>query len=403
MNRRIFYPTHAVAIKENDGTVTFVTADLVHGVQSVSMNTNFNIDRTNELGTQNIYSNVEGIPNIEASISKVLDGYPTPYLLATQKAVEPTLIARSAVKCDVGLAIHNDTKTYASGEPLTVAFISGAFVDSVSYNFDTASNFREETSFVANNKLWWRNDTDVVPSYGNSAELKPGFPAIVWNANMKKNDSPLAAVGVARSQHFQFFVPTSNVYNGISGALTTDANGAINHPDITVMPTEVAGFNVSGLNVTDSTGDFAAHISSFTASVSLGREDILELGRRDPYFRPANFPVEVTSEIQATAGEGDLVSAMSNGIFGTTSLCGNAGYNTKDRTIRVVLCEGLRLYLGTKNRLQSVGYSGGDADGGNVSISYSYTNFNDFTVMHSGDIIDNATGLWANRASYLTE
>jgi hypothetical protein len=100
-NNRIFYPVHMVAIKNNDGNLNFALGDEVHGVQSMSMTTNFNTEQTNELGTQTIYENVEGTPDVEVSLSKVLDGYPTPYLLSTQAAIAPTLIARSAVRCAI--------------------------------------------------------------------------------------------------------------------------------------------------------------------------------------------------------------------------------------------------------------------------------------------------------------
>ena len=43
--------------------------------------------------------------------------------------------------------------------------------------------------------------------------------------------------------------------------------------------------------------------------------------------------------------------------------------------------------------------SGGDAGGGNVAVSYSYTTFNDLTVMHSGDPNTNYT--WDQRGQYL--
>jgi hypothetical protein len=36
--------------------------------------------------------------------------------------------------------------------------------------------------------------------------------------------------------------------------------------------------------------------------------------------------------------------------------------------------------LGSKNRLASMTYGGGDAGGGNVSITYSYSNFNSLDV-----------------------
>ena len=194
-----------------------------------------------------------------------------------------------------------------------------------------------------------------------------------------------------------------------------DSNGAVNDADTTVMPREIAGFSLSGTNPIDASGQYGAHVSSFTCSVSLSREDINELGRRGPYFRAATFPVEVTSELQVTASQGDLVSALDGGIFGTgVGRCDADSVNTKDRTIRAVICDGLRVYLGVRNRLQSVGYSGGDADGGNVTISYTYTNFNDFTIMHERDphFVSGSVPLgtqfgpsysWADRFTFLQE
>ena len=41
---------------------------------------------------------------------------------------------------------------------------------------------------------------------------------------------------------------------------------------------------------------------------------------------------------------------------------------------------GTILDLGVKNKLSSVSYSGGDTGGGNVTVSYSYSNFNVLTV-----------------------
>ena len=406
-NNRIFYPVHMVAIKDNDGNFTFSQGDEVHGVESMSMTTNFTTEQTNELGTQTIYANVEGVPEVEVSLSKVLDGYPTPYLLSTIATTAPTMIARSAVRCTIGGVVYPDTNTNASGDPESAVVISGAYVDSVSYNFSTDGNFSEDTTFVGNDKLWYNSFTgdltNVVPAYGDEALLKPGdFPTVTFSAKMALVDAPLATQGIATSQGFDW---TNNDAGG-----TPDSNGAVNNADTTVFPSEIAGITASGTNEVDVSGIYGAHISSMSASVSFSREDIFELGTRRPFFRPAAFPVEVTSEFAATAGQGDLVSALGDGIFGTGVGCDATNNNTRDRTIRVVLCEGLRLYLGVKNRIQSVGYSGGDADGGNVSISYSYTNFNDFTVMHETDpeydfVNGGVTGIfkWADRTGYLQE
>ena len=66
-----------------------------------------------------------------------------------------------------------------------------------------------------------------------------------------------------------------------------------------------------------------------------------------------------------------------------------------DATIRIATCEGLRIYLGKKNKLASVNYGGGDAGGGNATVSYTFTTFNDFTVIHESDVAgENA--VWTN-------
>ena len=72
------------------------------------------------------------------------------------------------------------------------------------------------------------------------------------------------------------------------------------------------------------------------------------------------------------------------------------------QSIRIVSCDGTSIYLGTQNKLDSVNYGGGDAGGGNVTVSYSYSTFNDFTVIHPQDPDNSGEVWWTNRASYLT-
>jgi hypothetical protein len=45
-----------------------------------------------------------------------------------------------------------------------------------------------------------------------------------------------------------------------------------------------------------------------------------------------------------------------------------------------MLRDGSRFDLGTKNRLSSVNYTGGDAGGGNATTTYSFSTYNDLTV-----------------------
>lgn len=397
-NKRIFYPAHSIAIKSNGGALTWTTGHLVHGAQSAGMTTNISLTPVNELGHIELYENSEDLPDVEMQLTKVLDGHPLAYHLATTAATSPTLVGRSNARCDIGLAVFPDTNNYASGTPLSIVALSGMYINSVGYNMSKDGPFTEETSYVGNDKIWTRapGTATGTPNYGES-DLKT-MPTITYNAYMPASDAPRATLGVAKSDSFMFNLPT--------GSLTVDSNGAVNHPDVTVFPTEIFGISLSGTNPKSNGIDFDAHVNSFSVNVSFNRETITELGRRGPYHRSITFPVDVTSEFAVTATEGDLVSVTENGIFGTgAGVCSALGENARDRTIRIALCEGTRIYLGRKNKIQTVNYTGGDAGGVNVEVTYGYFTQNILTVMHQNDPHVSGATWWANRESngYLVE
>ena len=81
MANRIYFANQQVAFRK-DGDITWIAA---HGVQSVAVTTTFNLEQAFELGQLAIYENIEGVPDIEITMSKVLDGYPLLYHLATDE------------------------------------------------------------------------------------------------------------------------------------------------------------------------------------------------------------------------------------------------------------------------------------------------------------------------------
>ncbi len=74
------------------------------------------------------------------------------------------------------------------------------------------------------------------------------------------------------------------------------------------FPVSIRGISSSGTN-NETSGVFAASIQSFKTGANLGREMMLELGRRGPYFRFVSFPVEVSTTIDIMAKDGDMVMA----------------------------------------------------------------------------------------------
>ncbi len=392
-NTRVFYPAHQLGIKANsDAGYTFDTVDdVVHGAQSVGMTTNFSLEPLFELGQISIYENREEIPDVEVTASKLLDGYEPMYLKATREGSFPTLAGRSTARAKVALSIFSDQADSATGTPLTAVACSGMFINSVSYTFPAEGSSTEEITLVGNNKLWAiGTSTDARPAYGQT-DLRSGLGTISFlGAFTGASDSPLAVGGVSYREDFIFAATGS----------ARDVNGAVADPNATILPFEVDGISASGTN--DKTDDvYGAHITSISVSVDLSRESVNELGRKGPYTRTPNFPVQTTCEIQTLTTRGDLVSALEEGNFGSGAGCSANFRNLNDGTIRIALCEGLRVYLGAKNKLQSINYSGGDAQGGNVTVSYSYTGYNDFTVMHPQDSNPNFVTNDASRATYL--
>jgi hypothetical protein len=383
-NNRIFYAVQQVGLKADGDAGAF---DAIHGAQSAGMTTNFNLQQVFELGQLEIFENIEQIPDVQVTLSKVLDGYPLMWHLATQAATAPTLVGRSAAKAIFGLAIFPDTNSAAEGTPPSVVQCSGMFVSSLSYTFPVDGSATEEITLVGNDKVWKNT-----PDHGD--ELNPDLPVPSFDGQFDSSDpdSPIGYGGISQRENFMFDYDSSD---GL------DVNGMVADPDTTILPPEIHGISDSGTNEKEDGQNFGAHVQSITVSTDLGRDPINELGRKAPYTRTAQFPTEVTCEIQVISTSGDLISATEAGIYTTgTNQCDEFG-NLKHRTIRIAVCEGTRIYLGTKNKLSSVNYGGGDAGGGNVTCTYTFSNFNIMTVVHSGDPHASGATWWTNRDDYL--
>ena len=109
-NNRVYYAIQQVSFGKNSsgGSGSRIAA---HGVQSIGITTNFNLEQVFELGQISIYENVEGTPDVEVTMSKVLDGYIPLYCLATADQTNgPALSQRvdSDVKTFVQLGIWDE-------------------------------------------------------------------------------------------------------------------------------------------------------------------------------------------------------------------------------------------------------------------------------------------------------
>jgi len=360
-NKRVFFPIRRPAIAP-DGSAVFT---VVHGVQSLNTTTNFNLEAVFELAQLTVYENVEGIPDIEATMNKVLDGSPLIYHLATQQASSATLVGRSNEQCTLSLSLFPDTEDFASGVSVTEVHMSGLFVSSLSYTFPVEGSFAEDVTLVGNNRVWANSTCVGAPAKGTYLDEIGGSD---------EPDGITGSGGVNRREDL-IYLPGPNK--------VTDSNGQVDTIRATILPSEIFGISTSGTNNKDANGDFGAHVQTITVSSDFGREELFELGRRGTYHRFINFPVEVTCDIEVISVSGDQISASEDGCNAGVGC--DAGSNLTDQTINVATCEGTKINLGKKNKLSSVSDTGGDAGGDNVTVTYSYTNNNDLTIRHDRD------------------
>lgn len=250
-NDRTFYACQAVAVAiqtpDVNGDYAAPNAyDFIHGVQSVGLNTNFDFDNIFELGQLEIYDSVLKIPQIEITLEKVLDNYPSVYTLV---APNQNLLEDSKNRLCVKFAIYKDTENAGQSTPIHTVTCTGMYVNSVSYQFPVEGQITESVTLVGNHKAW---STDALT-----------IPASISDGNVATVDEPLGGTVLTRRDIATMVLP----------------EGKVNK------------------------------VQSISISLDLGREDLLELGQNAPYARVPNYPVEVTAEIDYLADDDTMDTA----------------------------------------------------------------------------------------------
>ena len=392
----IKWPTQQFGIKNaaSAANYEFTCANVVSGVQAVGMNANFDLQPVFQFTQSEIYELNEGLPQIEMTVNRVLDGSCPTYLFASIDAPNPTLFGRTPSKSILGLSIFPCTQDSAESTAFATLGVSGAQVSSIGYNFSVDGPFTEDVSFVANNMIW--DQTSVSGHKGYVGQnLSTRFLADIATlkfsgCNPNNNGTPRdTTVGVAFREDLKFTFDSS---------YGVDQNGAIKDPDATILPADIYGITSSGTNSSN------VPLQSISVSVDLNREDINILGKRGPQNRTITLPIQVNTNIDVTSDYDHMVSAIEDGIIRATGIgtC-LTSRNLINRTIRIASCEGLRIYTGLRNKLLSVSRSGGDTGGGNVTVTYSFQTYNTFVVMHERDLNPSGAAWWASRSTYLAE
>lgn len=352
-NKRTFWACEGLGTCDHGtGTTSPAVYEYCPGIQSVGMSTNFNLEQIFELGQLEIYQDLEEIPDIELTVERVIDQFAllynrgmdhTAFLAAGAGATfAVTIVGDQDNRVDIGFVIGDskvgqigDAAGVIAGNPAggqeAFAYMSGMFVSSVNFNFDTEGYFTESVTLVGNHKKWAAPGGDQLTGAPTTAALDAGDVAKRQRLVAHAMPAPLSALAA----------------------------------DTTAL-------------------------SNVSISVDFGREEMFVLGKRQPYHRYVTFPVEVTCDIEAyvTDTANMVVNALpeSNNVTQQTIAFKVLESSATDILTAPGGVATLHMFdLGEKNKLQSVTWNGIDTGGTNATITYSYRNFNKLDVTSVGD------------------
>ena len=351
-NKRVYYACRSFEVANVNTSGTIDTYFIPHGIQSVGITTNFNIEKIFQLGQLATYDQVANNPQVELAVNKVIDG--TRPLLLTLMAdshatTSGSLVTMQDNKVNVKMGIYPDVDVLTSGtNPVSTLACTGMYLNNITITLPPEGNFTEEGTLVGDNKTWVSGTSTTIVNDGYGV------------------NTTIAGAG-AGFTHETTAPSTSRRYKL--------------HRTLSIFPTGDGGMRGVGAN---STG--LPPLTSISVSCDFGRETVYSLGSYDPYMRYISFPVDVTTEIETIATDGDYIN-MGPSQFS----CGSQSGFLKNFPIKLTICgsgnnnEDLFVIdLGTHNKIQSINYAGGDTGGGNMTMTYSFQNSSQLDIITSG-------------------
>lgn len=350
-NTRSYFPSQALFAKKSNSADAYT---FVHGVQSASDSASLPKQDINEFGQLNVFERIEDTPEISVDVERVLDGNVPLYLLASKGSTLASLTGRQNSESVLALGIYSDTNDYVgqgSSDPIKVVEYSGVQVNSLTYSFSTDGPFTESINFVGNYMEW---TDDGTAKYGT-------LPADPTSAG---TDEPLAYTNCLGGVQFK-------------ESLVFDSGETYQ----TLLPTQIDGVTAGGFNPLVSGGCPQVNVQSIEVSVDLSRERIPSLGCRGDYAKLAQFPTDVTVNIEVLMQDGHGIGITEEGA----NVSGCHKENSPNQRFRLVTKSGLVIDCGTRLKLDDVSQTFGDTGGSNGTVSYTFVGKSIMSVFHTED------------------
>jgi hypothetical protein len=123
---------------------------------------------------------------------------------------------------------------------------------------------------------------------------------------------------------------------------------------------------------------YGSGLQSISVSIDFGREDIFELGKKNPYYKSPTYPVEVSTDIEFV--ETNTVTKN----YGPENWTEASTSDVTRNTVLGFVIGDIGVFMGSGNRLTGTSTTGGDAGGGNSTITFNYQTFNELAIGGNG-------------------
>ena len=210
-------------------------------------------------------------------------------------------------------------------------------------------------------------------SFGNTTQAASIDRPTLQMSVADDNQQPYNAVGFCKStgcyvSSWSCNFPIDGFATESVTLVSNDLQWGQGTATIAATPTGNAQFTDKVIRRKDLTEQQGERLQSVSFSADIGREDLFELGKKAPYFRAATFPIETTADWEY------LDTAAQSGPAAGVRLNMDSQSEADITSDVTVAFNGVS--IGGGARLNATNYSGGDAGGGNATVTYSYIAYN---------------------------
>lgn len=391
-NKRVYYAISAVAADPVDADDKRLGTKIkLQGIQSISIDGNFDYDPVFELGSLKLYGQLNSSNNIAINLSKVIDNKPPLYLLLTQGTQADSngknVYDLGSRKSDIYYGVWSDSNNFASGISLKTVLCSGMSVTSAEYNL--TSNSLIENIVLEGSSMKTLSDNLLEAQNPQDGSKQPQTNSIMtdnvvvaqrYNIDIENSIFPTGSGGIYGSLE-DLRILSINIKCNIDRDKIYELGSMIPAQNAIIFPAtidcsietlmsdkEFEKFNEYQGNkyIATLVEDQNEHPPTYDIKFPAGGNNWWQSGTT--LLGPnGNENICATKIVENTVSKQILIKIKN---------CNDTSKKTQTDT------DDIYFNLGFKNKISTIDYSN-TANGDNVIVRYNFKNYSDFSISHT--------------------